>query len=212
MTDRWIFENSPLGTILVPQDLPPGTFLFYTTAEFDGFLNSGSIAAIQTFIEARYGIRAVLSTCEQVHGLTAFSVEAGERWQEHPQCDALFTSSKSVALGIKVADCLPVTLVDSTHSVIANIHSGWRGTVRGIVPKTIAAMREQTEFSADVAGAWLGPSIRQCCFEVGEEVIAEFSVSHPDSERFVDRTLGPRPHLDLPGCTRALLIVAGFND
>jgi copper oxidase (laccase) domain-containing protein len=38
--------------------------------------------------------------------------------------------------------------------------------------------------------AWIGPSIRVCCFEVGEEVAVQFDA------RYVHRDRGPKPHVD----------------
>ncbi|MEO8216132.1 MAG: peptidoglycan editing factor PgeF [Acidobacteriota bacterium] len=212
MTERWPLEPSPLGAILVPPLLPASGFLFYTTAAFDGFLTAQSIDRIQSFIRERFGVPSVLSTCEQVHGVNTFQVPAAEVWREYPQCDALFTASKAVALGIKVADCLPVTLADPVHSVLANIHSGWRGSLRGIVPRTMEAMRAGTGFTAAGAIAWLGPSIRVCCFEVGEEVIEQFAAVHPGAERFTNRSVGLKPHFDLPAFTRSLLTAGGFAE
>ena len=110
---------------------------------------------------------------------------------------------KHVALGIKIADCLPVTILDSGRGVIANIHSGWRGAVQGITAEAIDAIERDTPFDATDALAYLGPSIRSCCFEVGEEVAAQFE------ERFVDRGRS-KPHVDLVAFTRELLRRRGF--
>ena len=57
--------------------------------------------------------------------------------RECDACDALWSSEKGVSLAIKVADCLPVSLTDVEHGVIANVHSGWRGAVQQI---TVAAL------------------------------------------------------------------------
>ena len=49
--------------------------------------------------------------------------------------DGLITSCKNVYLIISTADCYSVMIYDSANEVIANIHSGWRGTQKGIVTK-----------------------------------------------------------------------------
>jgi len=118
-----------------------------------------------------------------------------------PDCDALWSDQRQTALAIKVSDCLPVSIIDSQHDVIANIRSGWRGTVQQIVAKTLDAAPLHPAHSI----AFLGPTIRVCCFEVGEEVAVQFP------EAFVNRTLGPKPHVDIPAFTAALLRERGFE-
>jgi len=71
----------------------------------------------------------------------------------YPAIDALITSQKGLNLVISVADCMPVMLYDKANGVIANIHSGWRGTQKNIVGKTISILKSDfgTEPDKDVA-------------------------------------------------------------
>jgi copper oxidase (laccase) domain-containing protein len=89
-------------------------------------------------------------------------------------------------------------MIDPAHSVIANVHSGWRGAVQRITAETLDALARETPFDAAQSFAYLGPSIRVCCFEVGEEVASQFD------ETYVDRTRA-KPHVDLVAFTTALL-------
>jgi YfiH family protein len=204
-------EQSPLGRIYLPDQTPAGFALFYTTRDFDGYLNERSIPALTGFIAQRFGISAALRTCNQVHGVTVARVAPGTaNWLECDSCDALWSDQKNVALAIKVADCLPVTLIDAGHHVIANIHSGWRGAASNITAATISALQRDSEFSPASAVAFLGPSIRQCCFEVGPEVVEAFAAHHSQVNRHVDGTRGARPYLDLIGVTTEILAGAGI--
>jgi len=110
-----------------------------------------------------------------------------------------------VALGIKVADCLPVSLCDPVHRVIANIHSGWRGAAQQITAATLDTLARETAFDPPSSYAYLGPSIRVCCFEVGEEVAVQFD------ERWIDRALGEKPHIDVVRMTEAVLRERGVG-
>jgi copper oxidase (laccase) domain-containing protein len=92
-----------------------------------------------------------------------------------------------------------------SRGVIANVHSGWRGAVQKIAAEAVDAIGGVSE----TARAWLGPSIRVCCFEVGEEVVDQFRDSYADAELFVDRG-GVKPHIDLPRLTAALLTARGI--
>jgi hypothetical protein len=210
MNPVFAVEQSPLGRVVVAGNTPPGHFLFYTTSDCAGLLELPVVASLEAFIAERGGIRATLATCRQVHGDAAAAVAGGAReWREFHDCDALWSDARDVALGIKVADCLPVSLIDFEASVIVNVHSGWRGTARGIVSGTLAEIEDATPFRAMRAGAWLGPSIRVCCFEVGPEVVEQFDAAFEEFDRFVDRSRGERPRIDLPALTAELLRRAG---
>ena len=84
-----------------------------------------------------------------------------------PKVDGHTTTAKGVPLMVLVADCLPVALVSSERAVM--LHCGWRGLAAGIVERGVAL------FADGPPRAVLGPSIGACCYEVGEEVLAEFS-------------------------------------
>jgi YfiH family protein len=198
----WGIEQTEIGRIVVPPSLPDGLGLFYTTVDFDGRLNADAAARLMRIVRERFGIEAALATCTQVHGR---KVVRAQTEGECDSCDGLWSSDSGTALGIKVADCLPVTIADMAHGVIANIHSGWRGAVQKIAAEAIDAIGGVSP----TAQAWLGPSIRGCCFEVGEEVVDQFRDSYAEAEFFVDRG-GARPHIDLPGLTTALLAERGI--
>jgi YfiH family protein len=201
----WSVEKSTLGRIVVPPSLPNGFALFCTTIDFDGHLDDDAAARLMRVVRERFGIEATLSTCVQAHGKRVVRVQRGTQWRECDTCDALFSSESGTALGIKIADCLPVTIADIDRGVIANIHCGWRGAVQ----KIAAAAIEASGVATDNAQAWLGPSIRGCCFEVGEEVVDQFRALYAEAELFVDRGEA-KPHIDLPGLTTALLVEHGF--
>jgi YfiH family protein len=79
--------------------------------------------------------------------------------------DALATDLQGVGLMIKIADCQAVFLVDPVRKVIANVHCGWRGSVNGILPKTVESM--QRRFGCDPLDilAAISPSLGPCCAE-----------------------------------------------
>jgi YfiH family protein len=197
--------------IFVPDSVPPGFALFYTTRTFAGRLDADATRELLAIVRERFGIEASLTTCTQVHGAAVARAQTETRWRECDSCDALWSDRKGSALGIKVADCLPITMLDPTHSVIANIHSGWRGSVQRIANATLATIERETAFDARVAHAYLGPSIRACCFEVGEEVVAQFAASYGDLDRHLNRDRA-KPRIDQPGIAKDLLRAAGFAE
>ena len=203
MNRSFAIEQSPLGRVVVADDAP----LFYTTRDIDGRLDGAAVRTILDFISERFGIDASLTTCNQVHGKRVESARRGNVWRECDSCDALWSSEDGVALGIKVADCLPVTIV--ADKVAANVHSGWRGAVQKITLETIDAI-DAANYDKQAARVYLGPTIRACCFEVGEEVITQFAAAFGEFDTFVDRSKS-KPHIDLVALTTSLLRNKGFT-
>lgn len=193
----WNTESSPLGRIVVPPDLPPGFALFSTTRDYPGKVVPEDLISL---VQSRFGLATSLTTCVQVHGATVVRATRENSWRECDSCDALWTSERGVSLAIKVADCLPVSLIDVGQHAIANVHSGWRGAVQRIT----AAALGTAPLDPSTTHAFLGPSIRACCFEVGEEVATQFD------SRFVDRSR-PKPHVDLVAFTAAILRSRGIT-
>jgi YfiH family protein len=83
------------------------------------------------------------------------------------EADALVTSEMDLCLSVAVADCVPVALVGERE--VGMVHSGWRGTLSGVSGK--AAHR----LGGDRVQAYIGPSIRRCCYEVSAELASEFA-------------------------------------
>jgi YfiH family protein len=194
----WNVEDSPLGRIIVPPALPSGFAVMATTRDYPGKIVADELTR---FIHGRFGLETSLTTCLQIHSATVVRAVSEPSWRECDSCDALWSSEKGVTLGIKVADCLPVSLIDVEQGVIANVHSGWRGAVQRITAATLDA----APLDPSSTRAYLGPSIRACCFEVGEEVATQFD------ERFIDR-LRRKAHVDLIAFTVEILRSRGITE
>jgi YfiH family protein len=108
-----------------------------------------------------------------------------------PAGDGLMTSESGVLLTIRIADCLPVLLVDSRRRVVGAVHAGWRGALARVIEKAVGDMR--SVFGSDPLEliAALGPSIRSCCYEVGEEVVEAFYGKFTGAERFFQALPNP---------------------
>ena len=113
------------------------------------------------------------SWAKQIHSATVLEVRAPGLAGEG---DGLLTSASGVLLEIRTADCVPVLLVDPRTRLVAAVHAGWRGVVSEIIPAAVGRLREQGSVPENLEAA-IGPSIGECCFEVGPEVSAEFGLS-----------------------------------
>jgi len=101
-----------------------------------------------------------------------------------PAGDALMTAETGILLTVRIADCLPVLLVDPATPAVAVVHAGWRGAVERVVEKAVGDLRRVFRSDPLQILAVLGPSIRACCYEVGEEVVAAFQGRFTRTERF----------------------------
>ncbi|MGA8803276.1 MAG: polyphenol oxidase family protein [Solirubrobacterales bacterium] len=108
------------------------------------------------------------------------------------EVDAHATADPGLTPLVMVADCLPVAL-DGPGGV-AMAHCGWRGLAAGVVARAATAV--------DAEAAAVGPGIGPCCYEVGDEVLAEFA--------YLDGVADGRM-LDLSAVARALLERAGVE-
>jgi YfiH family protein len=91
------------------------------------------------------------------------------------ESDALITTKKNLGLAISSADCPAILIYDPMQKVIAAVHSGWRGTEKQILKKTIQKLND--DFNSDPANlvCYVGPSITQQNYEVSKEVADKFN-------------------------------------
>ena len=106
-------------------------------------------------------------TAQQVHGRSV-SIIDGQIPSDRcfDECDALITNQRDVCLGIYVADCCAVYLVDRANGAIGLVHSGRKGTELGIVPETIAQMGARFGSLPGDLRIQLSPCIRPPHYEV----------------------------------------------
>ena len=84
--------------------------------------------------------------------------------------DGLVTNVKGVSLASVNADCILLLMYDPIKKVIANIHSGWKGTFGKIAVNGINKMVDEYGCNPEDIIVCICPSIRKCHFEVKEDV------------------------------------------
>ncbi|MCF6314269.1 MAG: polyphenol oxidase family protein [Verrucomicrobiales bacterium] len=110
--------------------------------------------------------RSCLWTAEQVHGADLAWCSGVDEQCDQGAVDGLLTAEREVNLGIYVADCCAVYVVDAEHQAIALLHSGKCGTELGIVPRAIDEMCEQYGSDRKKIVVQLSPCIRPPWYEV----------------------------------------------
>jgi YfiH family protein len=117
-----------------------------------------------------------LITLRQIHSDLIHCVDAipEQRIGEEMTGDGMITATPGLLLAIQTADCLPVIVVDAKRHVVGAFHAGWRGTAKRIVEKGVGEMQRCFGSRPRDLKAAIGPGIRGCCYEVGEEVRIKF--------------------------------------
>ena len=81
-----------------------------------------------------------LCTLRQVHGDDIVVVDRRDTWDERPEADGMITAETGILLGITTADCVPVLIVEPEKGLVAALHAGWRGTLKGISGRVVEAL------------------------------------------------------------------------
>jgi YfiH family protein len=157
---------------------------------------------------------------KQVHGAAVVEARDASR-RDGCEGDAIVARSAGgrTAVGVRVADCVPVLIASIETGDVAAVHAGWRGITAGVIEAGVKALGGGGLLAA------IGPCIGACCFEVGRDVadeiarcvpgapvIAPYPHVSPDKV-FVDLRAAVRHQLreagvapvrieDVPGCTR----------
>lgn len=144
----------------------------------------------------------------QIHSDKVFVYEGNELEFIKNEGDALITDKEKVIIGAFTADCVPVILVDETKGVIAAIHSGWKGTFNSITKKTIEKMVSEFGSDSQDIKAYIGPHIRECCYEVSEELKDKFL----EKTKIAENKLFKGRNLNMEVCIEQDLIESGVKE
>jgi YfiH family protein len=148
-------------------------------------------------------------TMKQVHGDTIVDVK-DTKTKETGEADAIVTATPGVFLGVLTADCVPILFAAPDRRVAAAVHTGWRGTLAGIVVKTVEHLQQNYGIAPGSLEAAIGPAIGPCCYEVGEDVVEALLARWGRlAEGTIDRSAA-KAHLDLRRLNQAILVQAGL--
>jgi YfiH family protein len=166
-----------------------------------------SVTENQGRVAAALGVPG-LKLVKQVHRADVLDASLEELDERAPcilgEGDAIVAGrSETSALMVMSADCVPILLAGPER--IAAVHAGWRGLVAGVIERAVESVGE-------VGAAWVGPSIKGCCYEVGSEVTGAFEraglpvmasdrVDPADAAASILRRAGIRDVTVSPDCT-----------
>lgn len=126
-------------------------------------------------------------------------------WDYNDDYDAFITNQQNVCLTVRVADCLPIYLIEPDAKAIGLIHAGWRSTLLKICENTLEQMQDNFDVEISNLRAVIGPGLGPECFEISEELAILFPSKSILSEN------NSRPKLDLAHVNLKQLLRSGVK-
>jgi len=152
---------------------------------------------------------AALHSVHQIHSADVVTLDAPQP-DQRPKADAMVTDRPGIVLAILTADCAPVLFADPEAGVIGAAHSGWPGSLGGVLEATVEAMVARDARRERIT-AVIGPTISQRAYEVGPEFVERFLDDDPENARFFAGGAGDRAMFDLPSYALSRLRAAGVG-
>lgn len=154
---------------------------------------------------------------KQVHGsriLRVYNAHRGMgivRERSYDPVDGLTTDIPGIMLVTYYADCVPLYFYDPVRKAICLSHSGWKGTLLEMAGESVKTMEAHYHSRPENIMVSIGPHIRVCCFEVGEDVAGLFFEKWPWSEKLAKKSHGDKWFLNLEDIVRRNLLTHGIR-
>lgn len=129
---------------------------------------------------------------KQIHSNKVFDIT---NIPKNYEGDGLITNKSNIALVTKSKDCNSIFIIDTKNKIIDNIHSGWKGTLKSIITIAINQMKEKYNSVSKDIKIVFNPSIRECCFEVDNDVYDLFIKKYKDKSYY--QKVGNKYHINL---------------
>jgi YfiH family protein len=183
-------------------------------------------------VRERLGLPAEPVWLQQVHGTLVVEIDAlgagdalgsgtpsgavsraeadasGDGEAARTEADAAVTRARGQVCVIQVADCMPVLFAARDGSAVGAAHAGWRGLEGGVLEQTIAKL----DVPPAQLLAWLGPTISQTNFEVGDDVRTAFMKGDAGAAAAFEANSRGRWQCDLYALARRRLAALGVSD
>ncbi|NRA87592.1 MAG: peptidoglycan editing factor PgeF [Rhizobiales bacterium] len=154
--------------------------------------------------------RSRLFGVKQVHEADVYHAVSGAM-NSVPIADAIVTTQKGLALGIRTADCVPIILSSENGDIIGSIHAGWPSTYKGIVQNTVKKMVELGAELNQIRAA-VGPAIAGSSYEVERELMLKFKTQNLEySAYFLPAKRAKHYMFNLSGLVAKILYNSGIR-
>lgn len=137
-----------------------------------------------------------------------FNIEA------YKNTDGLITDKRNFVLSTTNADCILLLMFDPNKKIIANVHSGWKGTLQRIAVNTVEKMCKIYGSNSKDIIVCMCPSIRKCHFEVEKDVKELFENEFQDinmNEIIEEKIIGKKWNIDTVEINKQILEKKGVR-
>lgn len=193
----------------------PGVFHGYTMKPLDFQWGEKFDQSFQTLQNAQ-NVKGLWIKTRQTHSdhIRIIHQEEENLPQRLEDTDGIVTNKRGLTVLTTFADCTPILIYDTKKQVIANVHSGWRGTVQKIGKKALKLMQTEFGTTPEDCIATIGPNIQKCCFEVGSDVKEIFEKSFSELPIWHDciQEKGEKYWIDTAKINKAVLKQMGIPE
>jgi YfiH family protein len=139
--------------------------------------NVGQVMSRWRAVRAAMGTRFPgMILAHQVHGTAVqWHPAATDGWLILDGVDGHATGARGLLLTVTVADCVPVYLAAPGKPVVGLVHAGWRGTAGRILERAVELLVAAASVRPSDIVMHCGVGICGTCYEVGSEVLTQFS-------------------------------------
>lgn len=218
-----IIEANNISYIIIPELLDLGLKHCFTTKHMDmGTKTNGDLEDLTKNFKHIYELLEInpkiLYSGYQVHGNNVEIINSLNQGKETyfgryiGDTDGLITNLKEVALITRYADCSPIILFDPINRVQANIHSGWRGTLKEISKVGIESIINNYKSNIDDIIAIIGPTIGKDDFEVDIDVKTMFEEKFTFNKDIISKKNNKKYLIDLTETNKRILLHSGIKE
>ncbi len=164
------------------------------------------IKKVEKFLQKITSQKRRLISLSQKHQDECEIIFSKDKLKRRYKGDALLTDRNDIFISVWVADCVPIFLVEEKRRVIGLVHAGWRGTLLGIVRRTLERAKHQLGSKPRDFTVLFGPCIQGCCYQVSDDVAILFD------EKCVNRDKDGKVTLDLICANLKQLVSCGVKE
>lgn len=217
-----IIKKNAYRYITIPELTELGLKHAFTTMDMDiGMTTNKNIEEIKKNVKEVYDLLGIqpklLYNGYQTHSANIAIVEnlgqgiKSPLGRYFPNTDGLVTNRDDVALITRFADCVPILLFDKVKRVQANIHSGWKGTLKEVTSSAITVLKKTFNSNPKNIIAIIGPAIGKDDFEVETDVASQFKDKFKNWEDTIRKKNNIKYLIDLQEINKRILLDNGIT-
>ncbi len=120
----------------------------------------------------------------QIHSKKIFYINKKfKKYYLKPKADAIITDQRQLPIGVLTADCVPLLLFENNRKMIAAIHAGWKGALKGIINNVVNFMLKKG-CKRKFINVAIGPCINIENYEVKKDFKNKFIRNNSKSRIF----------------------------